>query len=441
MNFLNRLPSPATRNTYGQSLHAFCEWSGKSPEELLKVREAEEKQGYEMIDLIQEFLASGTYKDGRRGFEGKTVRVAETSAGRRRLMYAAVRSFFAHHRAALPADKTFKISDNGRVRQTQYMELDKARGIIGALKEPYRSLYNIALYSGMGQGELMALNEMWPQLRRQLREGKDPIRVDFSRRKTNENPYFTFIPARLLKVYEDETENPFRVLTKHERERRPRAIVGHDLEVAWKYARKRAGFSKEGYRGHHLRDLFITLGYKVGVSKESTDFMTGHVVDRYNYLQLSREPDKVLAEWSKIQGFLDSGMTATVEQARKHAIIDFARLQGVPEEKLREIEKMVSQTVTADQMARQVRDLMTLKAKAWIDQPSPSSAQERPRARRRKRKGGARGRTAYNGGMPFFETRIVADEEELLSLLNEGWDILKELSGGKVVVRRPNEAE
>jgi hypothetical protein len=43
--------------------------------------------------------------------------------------------------------------------------------------------------------------------------------------------------------------------------------------------------------------------------------------------------------------------------------------------------------------------------------------------------------------MPFFETRIVADEEELLSLLNEGWDILKELSGGKVVVRRPNEAE
>jgi len=407
---------------------------------LLKVREAEEKQGYEMIDLIQEFLASGTYKDGRRGFEGKTVRVAETSAGRRRLMYAAVRSFFAHHRAALPADKTFKISDNGRVRQTQYMELDKARGIIGALKEPYRSLYNIALYSGMGQGELMALNEMWPQLRRQLREGKDPIRVDFSRRKTNENPYFTFIPARLLKVYEDETENPFRVLTKHERERRPRPIIGHDLEVAWKYARKRAGFSKEGYRGHHLRDLFITLGYKVGVSKESTDFMTGHVVDRYNYLQLSREPDKVLAEWSKIQGFLDSGMTATVEQARKHAIIDFVRLQGMPEEKVREIEKMMSLTVTADQMARQVRDLMALKGRAWIDQPSPDSAQERLRGRRRKRKAEAKGRTAHNGGknggMPFFETRIITDEKELLTLLDEGWDILKELAGGRIVVRR-----
>ena len=404
----------------------------------MKLREADEKQGYEMIDLIQEFLASGTYKDGRRGFDGKTVHVAEASAGRRRLMYAAVRSFFAHHRAALPADKTFKISDNGRVRQTQYMELDKAHAIIGALKEPYRSLYNIALYSGMGQGEVLALNEMWPQLRRQVREGKDPIRVDFSRRKTNENPFFTFIPARLLKPYEDEVEKPFRVLTKHERERRSRPIIGHDLEVAWKYARKRVGFSKEGYRGHHLRDLFITLGYKVGVSKESTDFMTGHVVDRYNYLQLSREPGKVLAEWSKIQGFLDSGMTATVEQARKHAIIDFARLQGVPEEKLREIEKMVSKTVTADQMAREVRDLMALKGRTWIDQPSPSSAQERPRARRRKRKGGARGRTAYNGGMPFFETRIISDEKELLPLLDEGWDILKELAGGRIVVRRQN---
>jgi hypothetical protein len=410
---------------------------------LLKLREADEKQGYEVIDLIQEFLASGTYKDGRRGFDGKTVRVAETSAGRRRLMYAAVRSFFAHHRAALPADKTFKISDNGRVRQTQYMELDKARAIIGALKEPYRSLYNIALYSGMGQGEVLALNEMWPQLRRQVREGKDPVRVDFSRRKTNENPFFTFIPARLLKPYEDEVENPFRVLTKHERERRARPIIGHDLEVAWKYARKRVGFSKEGYRGHHLRDLFITLGYKVGVSKESTDFMTGHVVDRYNYLQLSREPGKVLAEWSKIQGFLDSGMTATVEQARKHAIIDFARLQGVPEEKLRQIEKITSMTVSADELARQVRNLVALHERPRIDQPSPDSAQERPRARRRKRKAGARGRTAHNGGGPVdcpYETRIV-DEQELLPLLNQGWDIVKELSGGKIIVRRPNGAE
>jgi hypothetical protein len=238
-------------------------------------------------------------------------------------MYAAIRSFFAHHRAALPADKTFRIAENGRIPQTQYMELDKARAIIAALKEPYRSLYNIALYSGMGQGELIALNEMWPQLRRQLREGKDPVRADFSRRKGNQNPFFTFIPAPLLKPYEDQAEKPFRILTKHqdEEERRPRPIIGHDLEVAWKYARKRVGF-KEGYRGHHLRDLFITLGYKVGVSKEGTDFMTGHVVDRYNYLQLAKEPDKVLAEWSKIQGFLDSGVAGetqerVVEQAQE----------------------------------------------------------------------------------------------------------------------------
>ena len=326
-NFLRRLPSPATRNTYGQSLHAFCEWSGKTPEVLLTLREADKKQGYEMIDLIQDFLANGTYKDRRRGFEGKIVHVAETSAGRRKLMYAAIRSFFAHHRAALPADKTFRISDNGRIPQTQYMELDKARAIIAALKEPYRSLYSIALYSGMGQGELVALNEMWPQLRRQLREGKDPVRVDFSRRKGNQNPFFTFIPAQLLKPYEDQPENPFRILTKHERQRKPRPIIGHDLEVAWKYARKRAGFT-EGYRGHHLRDLFITLGYKVGVSKEGTDFMTGHVVDRYNYLQLNREPGKVLAEWRKIRGFLESGLSVEVTEEMQTLRSEVERLRG-----------------------------------------------------------------------------------------------------------------
>ncbi len=310
--FLARLPSPATRNAYGQILHAFCEWSGKSPEDLLAMRVKDKNQGYTVVDLIQEFLQTGTYKDGRRGFEGKTVHVSKSSRDRRKVIYAALRSFFAHHRAALPSDRTFKISENGRIPTTQYMELDKARAIVAALKEPYRSLYTVALYSGMGQGELVALNEAWPHLRRQLMEGSDPVRVDFARRKTNENPYFTFCPARLLKPFSDYTQSPFRILTKHEKQRRARPIIGHDLEVAWKYARKRAGF-KEGYRGHHLRDLFITLGYKVGIAKESTDFMTGHQIDRYGYLQLSREPGKVLEDWRKIERFLDGGLTVEAE--------------------------------------------------------------------------------------------------------------------------------
>jgi hypothetical protein len=49
--------------------------------------------------------------------------------------------------------------------------------------------------------------------------------------------------------------------------------------------------------------------------------------------------------------------------------------------------------------------------------------------------------TAHNGGTPIndcpYETCIV-DEQELLPLLNQGWDIVRELASGKIVIRRPN---
>jgi hypothetical protein len=35
-----------------------------------------------------------------------------------------------------------------------------------------------------------------------------------------------------------------------------------------------------------------------------------------------------------------------------------------------------------------------------------------------------------------YESRILADEEELVSCVRDGWDIVKELRSGKVLVRR-----
>jgi len=37
-----------------------------------------------------------------------------------------------------------------------------------------------------------------------------------------------------------------------------------------------------------------------------------------------------------------------------------------------------------------------------------------------------------------YEARVV-DEQPLLSLLNEGWNIVEGLRGGRIVVRRPND--
>jgi len=49
-----------------------------------------------------------------------------------------------------------------------------------------------------------------------------------------------------------------------------------------------------------------------------------------------------------------------------------------------------------------------------------------------------RRKASTNGGKPF-ESRIIS-EDELTAYLDEGWDLVKELSNGKIVIRRPLEA-
>jgi hypothetical protein len=139
------------------------------------------------LRLVQDFILHGEYPSRARGREGRMVRVAEARASRRQLYYVAIRSFFAHSNRELPRDKKFKIQDSDNVAPNEsFMELGTARAIIGALKEPYKTLATIALYAGMGRKEALSLNRIWKsQIVPQLEAGKDPVRVDFVKRKTN----------------------------------------------------------------------------------------------------------------------------------------------------------------------------------------------------------------------------------------------------------------
>jgi len=48
-------------------------------------------------------------------------------------------------------------------------------------------------------------------------------------------------------------------------------------------------------------------------------------------------------------------------------------------------------------------------------------------------------KSSANGGKPF-ESRIIT-EDELVQYVEEGWEICRELSNGKIVIRRPPETE
>jgi len=76
----------------------------------------------------------------------------------------------------------------------------------------------------------------------------------------------------------------------------------------------------------------------------------------------------------------------------------------------------------------------------YIEAANPMSNQWSRRMEEEQRKPKKTRRTARNGGTPLdapYETRIVS-EEELVPLLDQGWDVVRELASGKVIVRRQN---
>ena len=325
--WLSRIGSNETRSTYGQCLQAFCEWSGKSPQELISIREADSKNGWEILDVLQKFILEGTYQDKRRGHENRMAKVAETGRKRRESYYVSVRSFFMHNRLELPRDRSFRIAENGREAGVSYMNLDQARAIIGALKNPFRTLFTAALFGGLGRGELLMLNQLWPDIRKQLKEGKDPIRIRFGSRKSNVKEYFTCVPAKVFKPFQDIEANPFQSFAKKGIPRVLRPIKDYDLQVAWRFARKRAGVDVP-VTGHMFRDLFMTLGFKVGVRKETSDFMLGHVTDPYHYLQIKNEPEAVEREWQRLRAYLESGLSPEASDELQTLRGEVDRLRG-----------------------------------------------------------------------------------------------------------------
>jgi hypothetical protein len=199
---------------------------------------------------------------------------------------------------------------------------------------------------------------------------------------------------------------------------------------------KKTGELKGKYSAHSLRRLFYTSLHGIDdVDKEALD---GHIKGvRARYHGSVDEMKKVVELMrERYEQAMRDLLPATSEESAMKVQVAMFKAQyeakhghPLPPEKERLLEDIMKRTQTVDDRLKRLA--------AFATREDETAARSQPKKHRM-----GRGRTARNGGTPVntpYETRIVG-EEDLVPLLNEGWEIVKELSGGRIIMRRANAA-
>ena len=162
-------------------------------------------------------------------------------------------------------------------------------------------------------------------------------------------------------------------------------------------------------RMHTLRKFFRTSMELAGVSKSFTEKMMGHK----GYLdQAYFKPavEQIVNAYRKAIPNLTIMEEVKYEQVRKRQLLDTARLLGFNEEKMKRLEEVLARAKSVDEAVTEFKKLR-----------DPEISENNG--------------VFINGN--GYEAKVV-DENQLLAYVERGWDVVKELSDGRFILRKQN---
>ncbi len=232
---------------------------------------------YALVDLLEEYIDCHP----------------EWSVGHKRKVLSTIRSFFMHNRAPMPPDPSYRIrSDKEPV--VSRLTVEEFRKIVLASNPTYRAVWLCMLQAGMGCNEVIYWSDHgWPSLKRQLREGRHPIRIELPGRKRNRNvkPYYTFIGRDAIEALEAYLEQRPNVdgpifITKF-----GQPLTYWTLWRYWMRKLRELGLIKPrrgrgvryGKNPHAIRSLFRSRWRLSGCDPEVAEFFLGHDIDKLGY--------------------------------------------------------------------------------------------------------------------------------------------------------------
>ena len=375
------------------------------------------------------------------------IRSRGTGSKDKRNIWCAVRSFYAFHRLPLPditrseASRLFEPNGRDKRRSIELAPLmvEDVRRLVLNSPQPYRAIFITLFQSAMGLAEFEIFNRYgWRRVVDRLDE-PGPVRIDLYREKTSRTSvkkYYTFIGEdaksqirEWLSIRpETDCECLFVTYNKNRKEWVP--VTGLLIGNMITKISKRIGLIKPNGLGryrvhaHEFRDLFRSLCTLSGVNHVASEFFLGHSIDKLGY-DKSPEYDEewFRNEYRKVEPRLNiisnpTGETLEkkIEASKNEAVIEavrsFARALGIDPLRIRiERERQAGRELTREEELEAIRK----EIRRLVAHPVRLKSEENNHR---------------------YETKLVT-EEELVEYLNQGWDIVKELSSGKIVVRRP----
>ncbi len=353
------------------------------------------------------------------------------SRSHRNMQMAALKNFLLRNR--IPKDRIFlDFKIKGKRASKPELTWDEAQRIINLAAEEWRPVFQVMLHGALDMERFVEINTnsaYWRGIQEQLSNPtRDYVRIDLEGRK-NVGPFYVLLPrevARLIPARNAQGE-----LLRNKQ----------SIMYNWKVARKRAGFllERKGFGPHNLRSGWEDKALKAGLPEILIEHQVGHQVDPENYKRVQKDEAWVVGEFRRcIWGTKEVASKDEVAKLSEDIVLTSALAKltamGWNADALTEGERERAYRYLAEKFTRRLPEkIQTMivgpeEMKHYIEALNPALRTSRPRGRLRKRG------TARNGGSPF-ETRIVS-EAELVGYLDDGWDLIKELRNGKIVIRQ-----
>jgi integrase len=196
-------------------------------------------------------------------------------------------------------------------------------------------------------------------------------------------------------------------------------LTVEDYERVWGRLLRRAGLAQKSHKWfvlhiHTLRKYFRSNC--VGVDISYRERWMGH---KGLYLDMSyfkAEEQLHLNEYRKAVPHLTIYATSTDEKnLRKKMLIDFARMQGTPEEELKKLDEILARAKDVDEGIKEFRRF----------KEEPSSLKEQEGERKRS--------TMHDGNGSYY---VAHGEDEMIQRLHDGWNLLQSLNADKYLMKQ-----